>query len=360
MASRYWVGGTANWNATAGTKWSATSGGAGGSSVPTTSDDVFLDGNSGAGTVTIGTFVTINALNLNFTGYTGSFTINTSTVNIHGSLTLSSGMTYSAISSSNIFFQGTSSHTITMAGKTHNGTATFEGSGGTWVLQDTLNCGGGVTLTRGTLDLNNQNLEALTFVSSNSNTRTLTLGSGTITLTGTGSVWSMATITNLTLNRGTSVIKITNSSATTKTFAGGGRTYNDLWIAMGTSTADLIITGSNTFNQFKDDGTGVHTIRFTEGTTQTITDWQVSGNVGQLISIRSVSTATHSLVKAGGGQISANYLNIQNSVATPASTWYAGANSTNNQGVATIGSGWIFTVPPSFNPAFIRRLLLLN
>jgi hypothetical protein len=29
MANRYWVGGTATWDATAGTKWATTSGGAG-------------------------------------------------------------------------------------------------------------------------------------------------------------------------------------------------------------------------------------------------------------------------------------------------------------------------------------------
>ena len=36
MAARYWVGGTDNWNATVGTKWATTSGGAGGAAVPTT------------------------------------------------------------------------------------------------------------------------------------------------------------------------------------------------------------------------------------------------------------------------------------------------------------------------------------
>jgi len=39
-ADRYWVGGTANWDGTAGTKWATSSGGNGGASVPTTADDV--------------------------------------------------------------------------------------------------------------------------------------------------------------------------------------------------------------------------------------------------------------------------------------------------------------------------------
>jgi len=43
--NRYWVGGTGNWNDTS--HWSASSGGSGGASVPTSNDDVFIDSNSG-------------------------------------------------------------------------------------------------------------------------------------------------------------------------------------------------------------------------------------------------------------------------------------------------------------------------
>ena len=43
MADRYWVGGTAAWDGTAGTKWALTSGGAGGQAIPTSADDVFFD-----------------------------------------------------------------------------------------------------------------------------------------------------------------------------------------------------------------------------------------------------------------------------------------------------------------------------
>jgi hypothetical protein len=46
MADRYWVGGSGSWNST--TKWSATSGGASGASVPTASDNAIFDANSGA------------------------------------------------------------------------------------------------------------------------------------------------------------------------------------------------------------------------------------------------------------------------------------------------------------------------
>ncbi len=44
MADRYWVGNLGSWNDTA--HWSATSGGAGGASVPGPDDDVYIDANS--------------------------------------------------------------------------------------------------------------------------------------------------------------------------------------------------------------------------------------------------------------------------------------------------------------------------
>jgi hypothetical protein len=44
MADRYWVGGTGSWNSTA--KWSTTSGGASGASVPTATDNAIFDANS--------------------------------------------------------------------------------------------------------------------------------------------------------------------------------------------------------------------------------------------------------------------------------------------------------------------------
>ena len=117
MADRYWVGGTANWDGTAGAKWSATSGGAGGASVQTSADNVFFDASSGSGTVTIST-VNANCNNLNFSGFTGTiFSVsNTPEIYIYGNLVVSAGMTWSA--SSNLAFAATTSgKTITTNGK---------------------------------------------------------------------------------------------------------------------------------------------------------------------------------------------------------------------------------------------------
>ena len=95
MADRYWVGGSGAWNATSTTNWSATSGGAGGASVPTSADNVFFD-QAGTYTVTIGNSSQINqTMNCaNLTVSTGTVTFLTGsgsspvTLNVAGSFTL--------------------------------------------------------------------------------------------------------------------------------------------------------------------------------------------------------------------------------------------------------------------------------
>lgn len=147
------------------------------------------------------------------------------------------------------------------------------------------------------------------------------------------------------VNAGTSTIKFTNTGNTSFTFNGNGKTFNNVWFSRGTSTGTITISGSNTFSNFKDDGTGTHSILFTVGTTQTVSTFTVSGTSGHLISLDSTTTGIYTLTSASG-IINCDYLNIQHCIATGGASWYAGANSTNNQAVATAGSGWIFTAVP--------------
>lgn len=70
MAAKFWVGGSGTWDATSTTHWAASSNGAGGDPVPTSSDDVTFDGSSGGGIVLIGT--TINVLSLTMGAFTGT------------------------------------------------------------------------------------------------------------------------------------------------------------------------------------------------------------------------------------------------------------------------------------------------
>jgi len=344
--TNYWIGGTGSWS-TAG-EWSTTSGGAADGRVPLPQDDAVFDANSfSAGSQTVTQDMPRAGKNINWTGVTNTPTWTTSTAaSIFGSLTLVSGMTLTT-SSQTYTFEGRSTYTLTNAGKTWEKNISMDAPGGTLTLQDDLTIGNGsLTLNNGSFDANNFNFTARGFVSTNSNTRTLTMGSGTWTITYNGNAWNIITATNLTLNADTSTIKFTDTTTTGINFYGGDQTYNNIWWSRGASTADNVVRdSSNTFNDFKDDGSAAHSLLFTAGKTQTVTTFTVSGTAGNVITINSLTTATHALTKSGGGVISSDYLNIQHSVASPSSTWYAGLNSTDNQATSTAGSGWNFSVP---------------
>src|SRR3989344_727883 len=145
MANRFWVLGTGNTSDTA--HWSATTGGAGGQTVPVAGDTVTFDSNSGtAATVTID--VALSAT---------SITINKS------DLTL-----------------------------THNAGTTLTGA---------------MTLTTGTLNTNGQTCSWGSFLSDGSTARTLTLGASAITVSATGTgAWDANTSTNLVVTANTATV----------------------------------------------------------------------------------------------------------------------------------------------------------
>jgi hypothetical protein len=212
MADRYWVGGTASWDATAGTKWAATDGGAGGASVPTTSDDVFFTAASGAVTVTTGAIV--NCANLNFTGFTGTFA-GANAINWNGNLIAGSSMTWTH--SGALTAIKSTTQLITCNGKTIS-PLTASGTGGV-SIQDAFASSGTITVSQGTFTTNNFNVTATQLSSSNSNTRTINLGSSTVTLSAAGAaIFNASNSTGLTFNAGTSQINFT--SVTTATLSG--------------------------------------------------------------------------------------------------------------------------------------------
>lgn len=236
MANRYWVGGTASWDGTAGTKWAATSNGPGGETVPTTADDVFFDASS-TGTVTIASGNT-GAKSINCTGFTGTIT-GTAGITVAGSITLVAGQTYTHTGTVTI----TGTGTLTTAGKSFSA-LTVNGSGITLTLGDALNIGTQtLTVTQGTLATANYNVTAGALSSSNSNTRTITLGSSTVTLSNFSAV-DFSTATNLAFNANTSTITCTTYNLT---FNGGGQTFYNVTIGNTLNNTHLI-HGANTFN----------------------------------------------------------------------------------------------------------------
>ena len=237
MADRYWVGGTASWDGTAGTKWATTSGGGGGASVPTTADDVFFSALS-TGTCTIASGNT-GAKSINCTGFTGTIT-GSAPITVAGSVTLVAGMTYTHTGT--MTFTGTG--TLTTAGKEFSG-VTINGSPSVTVtLGDALNTATrDVTVTGGTFNTASYNLTTNSISSNNSNNRTISFGSSTVTISAS-SAWITTSTTNLTFNASTSQINLTGSAATLS--AGGLTFYNVSFTSTATGTRS--ISGANTFN----------------------------------------------------------------------------------------------------------------
>lgn len=248
MASRFLVA-TGNFNSTS--VWSATSGGASGVSVPTASDDVFLNAASGAVTLTINAASACQSFDC--TGFTGTVTHNSGiTLSVGGAAAgaykLVSGMTYTAVnstSSATHFVSTVTGNTIATGGKSL-GNVTFNGAGGGWTLQETFNTttNATITLTAGSLDTNNQTVTTNGILSSNSNVRSLVLGSSNITCSGSSNAWGFSTTTNLTFNAGTSTLNFTSNSSATTIIAGALTLYNAIF----TNGSPITFSSALTFN----------------------------------------------------------------------------------------------------------------
>ena len=257
MADRFWVGGTAAWDATAGTKWATTSGGAGGAAVPFTADDVYFDAASGAVTVTTG--ASFYSRNLTFTGFTGTFAgANVGTIT--GNITMGASMTRTFTGTFSLT-SALTTNTVTSNGISFGGVFNFTG-GGKWTLQDAFsNTAATTNLISGTLDLNNKQWTSVDFSSNNTNVRALNFGTQGLTLTGSATlVFVSPDLTNMTYS-GTQKITLTaaassgNRSIYNGSTAGGSESKaisvfvtagtDNIAIVSGATTAinDLIFTG---------------------------------------------------------------------------------------------------------------------
>jgi hypothetical protein len=277
-----------------------------------------------------------NIRNINFTGFTG--TVTTLAVTIYGNLTLTAGLTLTATGTATTFAATSGTQQITTAGKTLDfpitlsGTATYQLqdafaigatraltfnsgtldtnnntitglaaltiTGGTVGLADSINIpvvqtSGDVTLfantstttytlTAGTLNLNGFNLTASTqFSTSNTNVRSINFVSpGKIVLSGSGTVWDATTSTNLTTS-GSSAVSLTSASA--KTFAGGGASYRTI---SQDGVGALTITGANTFANIVNTVQPT-TVTFPAGVTTSVNNFALSGTAGNLVTINS-------------------------------------------------------------------------
>ena len=249
-STRYWVGGTGNWNDT--NRWSTSSGGAGGADLPRSHDDVVFDSSSNATAYT----ATVNAITggnrckaLTIAGpASGNVTLAGSTaLFIHDDITLpATGLTRTY--TGQITLSGTGAgKTITTNGVTLNSVITVRGVGAEWALADALNIGTrALEVYNESFDTAGYNLTCNNLTSSTNATRSITLGSSTISFSGVAIQFGTSenNRANFTFTAGTSQINI---SGQTVTFSGNNQTFYNVSFT-GTNNISSTIDGVNTFN----------------------------------------------------------------------------------------------------------------
>lgn len=280
-------------------------------------------------------------LNFDLTGFAGALTI-ASTTRYFGNFVLPPTLISFSVSGLSLTFSKTTgTQTLTTSGFTVPTSLTVDGVGGTLRLIDNLTVSVQLSVVNGTFDTDNKNVTVDSFNSSYSNTRTIALGSGIWTVTGSGTIWNTTTTTGLTVT-GTAFINCTSASA--KTFAGGSAFYPTL--NNGGSGA-LTISGNGTYDTISNTVQPT-TITFTSGSTKTITNFNVSGTTGNLVTINSSTAGSAATITKPTGNVLCNFVDIQDSTATGGSGWYA-QNSTDSGN----NTGWVFAHGPYLQGGFL-------
>jgi hypothetical protein len=191
MVAKYWVGGSDEWNTTAGSKWASASGGTTYLGIPTTSDTVFFTNLSGINTVTIGTGAVCSTLTM--TGFPGT-------------LAFGSGVSANSITTSGntTFFTGDITYSVTgtpLIKSNYSGATIRSIIAGS--VSEAQSISFEITAGTGT-------------VSPSGNIRSLVFSGGTTTLSGTN---AFTLYGDLTVIAG---MTISISSTSVRTFAGSG------------------------------------------------------------------------------------------------------------------------------------------
>jgi len=296
--NRYWIGGTGTWSQTA--HWADSSGGTNGCSVPTSSNSVFFDANSGGGTVTVN--VNAATASLNTTGWTGTIAIGSFDLAVSGDITHAAG----------IISIGASSN----SGLTATGTLTLSG----FAVLDGSAAASLVTISGDT--------------SIATATAYFRMGSGTWTFSGS---WSNSG-TSANWAAGTGMVFFDSSSSQTMTFANlAGDEFHDVTFQSAASSGTITFTMAANGLRWN----GALVIQDTAGSTTVLATSNLSMTGGSLaVGNSGVLTANASTVAVvdvtmtGGGT---GTITLTNGAWTVSGRWdTSGAGSSFNKGTSTV------------------------
>jgi len=331
--------GSNSWGTSGSGSWSATSGGSLDATMfPLAQDTAVFPAATypaSGSTTTINAIYNIGTIDMSLrTSNTMTLAIGSLLPTIYGDWTNGTGTTI-ASSGGSINFAGRQTQTITTAEKSFSSVnITISNVNTTVRIVGNLTAIAYLTLNDSTLNLNGYTASCSYFTANES--PNLTFNGGTLQFI----VTFEASLSGLTTTQGSSAGKIV-AGGSSPTFNGGNRTYNcTLEIS---SSSSIGINGSNTFTTISNTVSPLEII-FEDGTTTTVTNWNVNGTAGNLINIHPTGIIPFNLSKASG-IVSSDYLQLSDSNAAGGATWYAGANSVSSGG----NTGWIFTAPPGGN-----------
>lgn len=275
---------------------------------------------------------------LNLTGFAGSMT--SAIAAIYGNYTVPAGVTINASATATTFAATSGAQTITTNNVTHDVPFTVNAPGATVTLAGNLTLGStrALTLTAGTLNLSGNTATPGSFSSTGSTTRVLAFGTNGVLSPGGAFTASGSNLTTT----GTGTINMT--SASPKTFAGGGFSYVATLNQAGAGA--LTVSGSNTLYDITAT-TLPSTITFTAGTTQTVTQFTGSGTSGNLLTLNSSSAGSAFTLSDASGTNNVSYCSITDSTATGGATWNSYTTNGNVDGGGN--TGWVFSAPVTYS-----------
>jgi len=286
---------------------------------------------------------------VSFAGFSGKWnnTFPAGGVALFGSIEFSSAMTFTTgyVYSLSVGAGDSGSYTITTNGKTIPFAMQVVGAGGTLALADAYTATAGFAVSVGNFNLNGYTLTTPSFLVSSSMPKNITFNGGTISVSGD---FTTASAANLTTTAGTGPGYISMTSPSAKNFSGGGLDYSAATLQQ-SGAGPLTISGSNTFYDIANTTQPV-TVQFAAGSTNTFSNFSLSGTLGNQVTIASNTSATHTLSKLTG-TVNVSYCTISYSVATGGATW----NSLLTNGNIDNGNntGWNFVaVAPSAGGKF--------
>lgn len=277
-----------------------------------------------------GSFKTVN-----FTGFSGTLT----GVNrvLYGDLTISSGMTVASSTQTTSFRATSGVQRITTNGVSFRQRISINGTGNLTQLQDAYTSNQRVTLTAGTFDVNSKAVSCQALYVTGTSTRALSNTSGGVTLTGSGVIFDGTTTTGLTFP--VTNITLSDTSTTARTFTGGGLTFGNLTFT-GSNINTTTFSGNNTFATVSNAKTSAITVKLISGSTTTVSNWNLSGTVGNVVTLSSDLAGSQATISQSTGIVSVSYNTIQDINATGGAVF--DALTINGNTDAGNNSGWTF------------------